>query len=94
MIKKGEKDRKRAFEKNNIGSLLIGAKGFLPDFKNPGEKIIDGLKEKSIKQRRIFSLAMLLRFSKIQPQLIRFMECFLIFHMLQDRFHTYTSCHA
>ncbi|MGD9733058.1 MAG: nitronate monooxygenase, partial [Desulfamplus sp.] len=40
MIKKGEKleDRKRAFEKNNIGSLLIGAKGFLPDFKNPGEE--------------------------------------------------------
>lgn len=28
--------RKRAFEKRNIGSLLIGAKGFLPDFKNPG----------------------------------------------------------
>ena len=27
--------RKRAFEKKNIGSLLIGAKGFLPDFKNP-----------------------------------------------------------
>ncbi|MBF0411502.1 MAG: SDR family NAD(P)-dependent oxidoreductase [Desulfamplus sp.] len=40
MIKKGEKleDRKRAFEKNNIGSLLIGSKGFLPDFKNPGEE--------------------------------------------------------
>ncbi len=29
--------RKRSFEKKNIGSLLIGAKGFLPDFKNPGE---------------------------------------------------------
>ena len=28
--------RKRSFEKRNIGSLLIGAKGFLPDFKNPG----------------------------------------------------------
>ena len=28
--------RKRAFEKRNIGSLLIGAKGFIPDFKNPG----------------------------------------------------------
>ncbi|MBT7261655.1 MAG: polyketide synthase, partial [Desulfobacula sp.] len=28
--------RKRAFEKKNIGSLLIGAKGFLPDFENPG----------------------------------------------------------
>ncbi len=28
--------RKRAFEKKNIGSLLIGAKGFLPDFRNPG----------------------------------------------------------
>ncbi|MCG8685235.1 MAG: nitronate monooxygenase, partial [Desulfobacterales bacterium] len=31
-------DRKRAFEKRNIGSLLIGAKGFLPDFKKPGEE--------------------------------------------------------
>ncbi|WDP92222.1 MAG: acyltransferase domain-containing protein [Desulfobacter sp.] len=30
--------RKRSFEKKNIGSLLIGAKGFLPDFKNPGEE--------------------------------------------------------
>ncbi|MEA1968569.1 MAG: beta-ketoacyl synthase N-terminal-like domain-containing protein, partial [Thermodesulfobacteriota bacterium] len=38
MIKKGEKleAKKRAFEQKNIGSLLIGAKGFLPDFKNPG----------------------------------------------------------
>ncbi len=40
MIKEGKKleERKRAFEKNNIGSLLIGAKGYLPDFKRPGEK--------------------------------------------------------
>ncbi|MBF0233378.1 MAG: nitronate monooxygenase, partial [Desulfamplus sp.] len=40
MIKKGEKleDRKRVFEKSNIGSLLIGAKGFLPDFKKMGEE--------------------------------------------------------
>ncbi|MFO7749720.1 MAG: beta-ketoacyl synthase N-terminal-like domain-containing protein [Desulfobacteraceae bacterium] len=40
MIKKGEKleAKKRAFEKKNIGSLLIGAKGFLPDFKNPDPK--------------------------------------------------------
>ena len=30
--------RKRTFEKRNIGSLIIGAKGFLPDFKNPGEE--------------------------------------------------------
>jgi len=30
--------RKRSFEKRNIGSLLIGAKGFLPDFKNPGQE--------------------------------------------------------
>ncbi len=29
--------RKRSFERRNIGSLLIGAKGFLPDFKKPGE---------------------------------------------------------
>ncbi|MDY0221195.1 MAG: SDR family NAD(P)-dependent oxidoreductase [Desulfobacterium sp.] len=29
--------RKRSFEQKNIGSLLIGAKGFLPDFKNPGK---------------------------------------------------------
>ncbi len=38
MIKKKLKleERKRAFEKKNIGSLLIGAKGFLPDFDNPG----------------------------------------------------------
>lgn len=38
MLKNKEslEDRKRAFEKKNIGSLLIGAKGFLPDFKNPG----------------------------------------------------------
>ncbi|MFO7885454.1 MAG: beta-ketoacyl synthase N-terminal-like domain-containing protein, partial [Desulfobacteraceae bacterium] len=38
MIRKKEKleVKKRAFEKKNIGSLLIGAKGFLPDFKNPG----------------------------------------------------------
>ena len=40
MIKEGKKleERKRAFEKNNIGSLLIGAKGYLPDFKRPGEE--------------------------------------------------------
>ena len=38
MIKNKEslEKSKRAFEKKNIGSLLIGAKGFLPDFKNPG----------------------------------------------------------
>ncbi len=38
MIKNKEslETRKRSFEKRNIGSLLIGAKGFLPDFKNPG----------------------------------------------------------
>ncbi len=38
MIKKGEslETRKRSFEKKNIGSLLIGAKGFLPDFKHTG----------------------------------------------------------
>jgi len=38
MLKNKEslENRKRAFEKKNIGSLLIGAKGFLPDFKNPG----------------------------------------------------------
>ncbi|SLM28414.1 putative (Acyl-carrier-protein) S-malonyltransferase [Desulfamplus magnetovallimortis] len=40
MIKQGEKleVRKKTFEKNNIGSLLIGAKGFLPDFKRMGEE--------------------------------------------------------
>ncbi|MCD4741812.1 MAG: nitronate monooxygenase, partial [Desulfobacteraceae bacterium] len=40
MIKSNEslENRKRIFEKKNIGSLLIGAKGFLPDFKNPGEE--------------------------------------------------------
>ncbi len=38
MLKEGKnlEKRKRAFEKRNIGSLLIGAKGFLPDFKKPG----------------------------------------------------------
>ncbi|MCP4720106.1 MAG: polyketide synthase, partial [Desulfobacteraceae bacterium] len=36
--KEGLTQRKRSFEKRNIGSLLIGAKGFLPDFKNPGEE--------------------------------------------------------
>jgi acyl transferase domain-containing protein/NAD(P)H-dependent flavin oxidoreductase YrpB (nitropropane dioxygenase family) len=34
----GLSQRKRSFEKRNIGSLLIGAKGFLPDFKNPGQE--------------------------------------------------------
>ncbi|WP_022667713.1 type I polyketide synthase [Desulfospira joergensenii] len=36
--KKPLDQRKRSFEKKNIGSLLIGAKGFLPDFKNPGKE--------------------------------------------------------
>jgi acyl transferase domain-containing protein/NAD(P)H-dependent flavin oxidoreductase YrpB (nitropropane dioxygenase family)/acyl carrier protein/NAD(P)-dependent dehydrogenase (short-subunit alcohol dehydrogenase family) len=36
--KEGLTDRKRSFEKRNIGSLLIGAKGFLPDFKRPGQE--------------------------------------------------------
>ncbi|RLB85781.1 MAG: polyketide synthase, partial [Deltaproteobacteria bacterium] len=36
--KEGLAQRKRSFEKRNIGSLLIGAKGFLPDFKHPGEE--------------------------------------------------------
>ncbi len=31
-------NRKHTFEQKNIGSLLIGAKGFLPDFKNPGKE--------------------------------------------------------
>ncbi|MBA3009918.1 MAG: acyltransferase domain-containing protein [Desulfobacula sp.] len=34
----GLTQRKRSFEKRNIGSLLIGAKGFLPDFKRPGQE--------------------------------------------------------
>ncbi|MFO7886217.1 MAG: SDR family NAD(P)-dependent oxidoreductase [Desulfobacteraceae bacterium] len=40
MIRKKEKleVKKRAFEKKNIGSLLIGAKGFLPDFNHPGSE--------------------------------------------------------
>ncbi len=36
--KEGLTQRKRSFEKRNIGSLLIGAKGFLPDFKRSGEE--------------------------------------------------------
>lgn len=33
-------ERKRAFEKDNIGSLLIGAKGLVPDFKNDPSRYI------------------------------------------------------
>ncbi len=53
MIRKGEKleVRKRSFEKNNIGSLLIGAKGFLPDFKRSGPEYYIHFKEEEQVQK-------------------------------------------
>ncbi|MBC8440931.1 MAG: acyltransferase domain-containing protein [Deltaproteobacteria bacterium] len=46
--------RKRAFEKKNIGSLLIGAKGFLPDFKNPGSEHYTWFKDEEHKEKGNF----------------------------------------
>ena len=46
--------RKRAFEKRNIGSLLIGAKGFLPDFKNPGPENYTWFNEEDHKEKGNF----------------------------------------
>jgi len=55
-IKSGESlsNRKRAFEQNQIGSLLIGAKGFLPDFKRPGEKYFTWFKDEEHAERGNF----------------------------------------
>jgi acyl transferase domain-containing protein/NAD(P)H-dependent flavin oxidoreductase YrpB (nitropropane dioxygenase family)/acyl carrier protein/NAD(P)-dependent dehydrogenase (short-subunit alcohol dehydrogenase family) len=52
--KKSLGDRKRAFEKKNIGSLLIGAKGFLPDFKNPGRENYTWFKGEDHKEKGNF----------------------------------------
>ncbi|MCK5165039.1 MAG: nitronate monooxygenase, partial [Desulfobacula sp.] len=46
--------RKRAFEKKNIGSLLIGAKGFLPDFKNPGSENYTWFEDEEHKEKGNF----------------------------------------
>ena len=46
--------RKRAFEKKNIGSLLIGAKGFLPDFKNPGTENYTWFEDEEHKEKGNF----------------------------------------
>ncbi len=46
--------RKRAFEKKNIGSLLIGAKGFLPDFKRPGEQYYTWFKDEEHREKGNF----------------------------------------
>ncbi|HKL01742.1 MAG TPA: beta-ketoacyl synthase N-terminal-like domain-containing protein, partial [Desulfotignum sp.] len=48
------KERKRAFEKKNIGSLLIGAKGFLPDFKRPGEQYYTWFKDEDHREKGNF----------------------------------------
>ncbi|MDZ7664000.1 MAG: beta-ketoacyl synthase N-terminal-like domain-containing protein [Desulfotignum sp.] len=47
-------ERKRAFEKKNIGSLLIGAKGFLPDFKRPGEQYYTWFKDEEHREKGNF----------------------------------------
>jgi len=48
------KDRKRSFEKRNIGSLLIGSKGFMPDFKNPGQENYTWYKGKDHREKGNF----------------------------------------
>ncbi|NOX32435.1 MAG: acyltransferase domain-containing protein [Deltaproteobacteria bacterium] len=56
MIKNKEslENRKRAFEKRNIGSLLIGAKGFLPDFKKPGPENYTWFEDEEHKEKGNF----------------------------------------
>jgi acyl transferase domain-containing protein/NAD(P)H-dependent flavin oxidoreductase YrpB (nitropropane dioxygenase family)/acyl carrier protein len=46
--------RKRSFEKKNIGSLLIGAKGFLPDFKRPGKEHYTWFKDEDHREKGNF----------------------------------------
>ncbi len=46
--------RKRSFEKKNLGSLLIGAKGFLPDFNNPGPEHYQYFDDKEHRERGNF----------------------------------------
>ncbi|MBU8849611.1 MAG: acyltransferase domain-containing protein, partial [Desulfobacterales bacterium] len=52
--KESLKKRKRVFEKKNIGSLLIGAKGFLPDFKNPGPENYTWFEDEEHKEKGNF----------------------------------------
>ncbi|WP_299983457.1 type I polyketide synthase, partial [Desulfobacula sp.] len=47
-------DIKRSFEKRNIGSLLIGAKGFIPDFKNPGPENYTWFEDKEHREKGNF----------------------------------------
>lgn len=56
MLKEKEslEKRKQRFEKRNIGSLLIGAKGFLPDFKNPGAENYTWFNEEEHKEKGNF----------------------------------------
>ncbi|MCA1786611.1 MAG: nitronate monooxygenase, partial [Desulfobacteraceae bacterium] len=56
--------RKRAFEKKNIGSLLIGAKGFLPDFKRPGKEYYTWFKEEEHREKGNFLVGDSLAFFK------------------------------
>ncbi len=56
--------RKRSFEKRNIGSLLIGAKGFLPDFKNPGPENFTWFEDEDHKEKGNFLVGDSLAFFK------------------------------
>ncbi len=62
--KVGLDERKRAFEKKNIGSLLIGAKGFLPDFKRPGEQYYTWFKDEEHREKGNFLVGDSLAFFK------------------------------
>ena len=60
----GLNQRKRSFEKRNIGSLLIGAKGFLPDFKNPGPENYTWFEDEEHKEKGNFLVGDSLAFFK------------------------------
>jgi acyl transferase domain-containing protein/NAD(P)H-dependent flavin oxidoreductase YrpB (nitropropane dioxygenase family)/acyl carrier protein/NAD(P)-dependent dehydrogenase (short-subunit alcohol dehydrogenase family) len=62
--KQGLTERKRSFEKRNIGSLLIGAKGFLPDFKQPGEEHYTWFEDAEHRERGNFLVGDSLAFFK------------------------------
>jgi len=57
-------ERKRSFEKKNIGSLLIGAKGFLPDFKRPGKEHYTWFKDEEHREKGNFLVGDSLAFFK------------------------------
>ncbi|MCF8091457.1 MAG: acyltransferase domain-containing protein, partial [Desulfotignum sp.] len=57
-------ERKRSFEKKNIGSLLIGAKGFLPDFKRPGKEHYTWFKDDEHREKGNFLVGDSLAFFK------------------------------